>query len=47
LTRVFSVPPTFEQLKKLSNSAQEAARKILDHYVPIDICVEIQKKLIK
>jgi hypothetical protein len=47
LTRVFSVPPTFEQLKKLSNSAQEAARRILDHYVPIDICVEIQKKLIK
>ena len=47
LSAVWSNPPSFEQLKKLCNSANDAARKILEHYQPIDICVEIHKKIVK
>ena len=47
LSGVFAAPPSIEQLKKLCNSAYDTARKILEHYQPIDISVEIQKKLIK
>lgn len=39
--------PTNAQLTALCESAYAAGRKILDHYQPIDISIEIQKKLVK
>ena len=47
LSAVWTTPPSFENLKKLCNSANDAARKILEHYQPVDICVEIHKKIVK
>lgn len=47
LSGVWTTPPSFEQLKKLCNSANDVARKILEHYQPIDISVEIHKKVVK
>lgn len=47
LSQVWSNPPSFDNLKKLCNSANDAARKILEHYQPIDISVEIHKKVVK
>jgi hypothetical protein len=47
LTTVFGIPPTIDQLKKLAQSSFEQVRKILEHYQPIDIQVEIQKKVLK
>lgn len=47
LTSVYTAaPPSYQQLKKLCESAYDAARKVLEHYQPIDISVDIQKKLI-
>lgn len=37
-------PPSFKSLQTLTESAFEQARKILEHYQPIDISVSIQKK---
>lgn len=47
LSGIWGNPPSFEQLKKLCNSANEVARKILEHYQPIDISVEIHKRVVK
>lgn len=47
LGTVWSNPPSFDNLKKLCNSANDAARKILEHYQPIDIEIEIHKKVVK
>lgn len=47
LTGIWSNPPRFENLKVLCESAYAQARKILDHYQPIDISIEIQKKVVK
>lgn len=47
LSTVWANPPSFDNLKKLCNSANDAARKILEHYQPIDIAVEIHKKVVK
>lgn len=47
LSGIFSTPPRNEQLKQLCESAYQAGRKILDHYQPIDISIEIQKKIVK
>lgn len=47
LTGLWSTPPTFENLKKLANSANVVARQILEHYQPIDISVEIHKRILK
>lgn len=40
-------PPKFESLKAVCESAYAQARKILDHYQPIDISIDIQKKIVK
>lgn len=37
-------PPSFSSLQRLTESAFEQSRKILEHYQPIDISVSIQKK---
>lgn len=47
LSTVFTTPPSLDQLKRLCNSANDAARKILTHYQPIDISVEIHKRVLK
>ena len=47
LSSVWTNPPSLDQLKKLCNSTKDAARKILEHYQPIDISVEIHKKVVK
>lgn len=47
LSQVFSTPPSFQNLKKLCDSAHDVARKIFEHYQPIDISVEIHKKILK
>lgn len=47
LSGLWSTPPSFEQLKRLCASAEPVARKILEHYQPIDISIEIQKKVLK
>lgn len=47
LSAVWSNPPSFENCKKLCNSAEAAARKILEHYQPIDIAIEIHKKVVQ
>ena len=47
LSAVFANPPSLANLKKLCNSSFEAVRKILEHYQPIDISVEIQKKAVR
>lgn len=46
LTGVFPNPPSYNNLKKLCESAHDQTRKILEHYQPIDISVEIHKKLV-
>lgn len=46
LTGVFVNPPSYANLKKLCESAHDQTRKILEHYQPIDISVEIHKKLV-
>lgn len=47
LSGVWTTPPSINQLKTLCASAEAAGRKILDHYQPIDISIEIQKKILK
>lgn len=47
LSGIWSSIPTSGQLNQLCESAYAAGRKILDHYQPIDICITIQKKIIK
>lgn len=47
LSALFSKPPNMEALTKLAQSSFEQVRKILEHYQPIDIQVEIQKKVLK
>jgi hypothetical protein len=47
LTGLTNTPPRNEQLKGLCESAYAAGRRILDHYQPIDISIQIQKKLIR
>jgi hypothetical protein len=47
LSGVWSTPPTNANLTALCGSALPAARKILDHYQPIDISIEIQKKIVR
>ena len=47
LSGLWGTPPSFEQLKRLCASAEPVARKILEHYQPIDISIEIQKKVLK
>lgn len=47
LTGIWSTPPTHANLTALCASALPAARKILDHYQPIDISIEIQKKIVR
>lgn len=47
LSVVFIKPPSLDSLKKLAQSGYEQCRKILEHYQPIDIQVEIQKKVLK
>lgn len=47
LAGIWSTPPTNANLTALCASAIPAARKILDHYQPIDISIEIQKKIIR
>lgn len=46
LSAVYTNPPGFPKLKQLCESAYEQARKILEHYQPIDISVDIQKKIL-
>jgi hypothetical protein len=47
ISGVWSTPPTNANLTALCGSALPAARKILDHYQPIDISIEIQKKIVR
>lgn len=47
LSGLWTSPPGMPQLKKLCESAHDVARKILEHYQPIDISVEIHKKIVK
>lgn len=47
LSGLWTAPPRFDHLKAICDSAYTQARKILDHYQPIDICIEIQKKVVK
>lgn len=47
LSGIWITPPTTANLTTLCESAYQAARKILDHYQPIDISIEIQKKILK
>jgi hypothetical protein len=49
LTAVYGTeqPPSIANLQRLTESAFEQTRKILEHYQPIDISVSIQKKEIK
>jgi hypothetical protein len=47
LSQVFTAPPSLSNLKRLCNSSFDAVRRILEHYQPIDISVEIQKKAVR
>lgn len=47
LSTIYSSPPTTAALRELGESAYEVSRRILEHYHPIDISVEIQKKVIR
>ena len=46
LSEVFSTPPSYTQLKRLAESSTDAIRRILEHYQPIDISINISKKLV-
>lgn len=46
LTRCFTDPPSVATLRRLCESAQDQTRKILEHYQPIDISIEIHKKVV-
>ncbi len=47
LSAVFSSqPPSLANLSKLRDSGYEQCRKILEHYQPIDISLDIQKKIV-
>lgn len=47
LSGQFASPPSFDNLKKICSTADAAARKILEHYQPIDIQIEIHKKVVR
>lgn len=47
LSQVFANPPSLSNLKRMCNSSFDAVRRILEHYQPIDISVEIQKKAVR
>jgi len=47
LSRVYTEPPSIQNIRRLCESAHEQTRKVLEHYQPIDISIEIQKKVVK
>lgn len=47
LSEVYREPPSIQNIRRLCESAHEQTRKVLEHYQPIDISIDIQKKVLK
>lgn len=43
LTDIFRAPPTIQMLTELATSAESTTRRILNHYMPIDIKMVVRK----
>lgn len=47
VNRYFNAPPSFAQLTNWCKTANQAVKRILEWYQPIDISIDIQKKILK